>query len=145
MPRKQAVKNPYNKALDILSRRDHSEHEMRQKLKKYGASSEEISAVVTALQYKKLLDDAQFAERYAESMLRQKPVGPLWITAKLLQKGIDRSLAEEVVSRCFPAGAEEKLAAKAARQWKQLHPAKADDKQRLARFLASRGFRSWMS
>lgn len=143
----------FYQAQAVLSRRDHSAAEVKAKLARKGFTTDEIAKTVDFLQEKKLLDDARFAQAYVESILRAKPVGPRYLSAKLKQKEIGESIIQKTLLQVFsppyeggvPAegggrGREAILAEQAAAQWKRIHPKHAQDKQRLFRFLSSRGF-----
>ena len=132
--------DPIWKAQDILSRRDHSEFEVRTKLRRKRFSPEEINTAVNWLYERQLLNDHDFARRYIENTLSLKPVGPRWLAAKLKQKGISNDIISEVIANSFIEGKETELAAEAALRWQKSHPSKAADKQKLLRFLQSRGF-----
>lgn len=123
----------------ILSRRDNSEAEVRAKLAKKGFNREDIEETIVWLKSKKYLNNEKFARLYAEAALRHKAVGPKWIAMKLREKKIASEVIARVVADVF-AGQEQDLAAQAAAKWKRLHPKKADDRNRLTRFLLSRGF-----
>ena len=58
----------YNKALDLVSRREHSRHELMFKLdKRYPETSPIIEEVLDKLEGNKILDDERFAEMYLNS------------------------------------------------------------------------------
>ena len=87
----------YNKALDILSRREHSAHELKLKLhKKYEAISE-IEEVITKLESNNLLNDFRFAETYAR-IRKRKGFGPNKIHYELTNKGIKEAISNEIIS-----------------------------------------------
>lgn len=141
--------DPYYVAQDILSRRDNSVHEMQTKLKSKGFSSEQITKVIEWLANKKLLNDELFAQRYITSTIRGKAVGPRWLSYKLKQRGISEQIIEETLTELVTPDVEKELVQRAAASWRRLsrhrhsqHPKHTDDKQRLQRFLTSRGFSS---
>ncbi|GEM_PF-2864398 len=134
--------DPYYQAQDILSRRDHSIAEVRQKLGRKKFSREQIEAVVRRLIQEELLNDERFATMYTADMLRFKTVGPRWVATALLQKNIDRDIVARVVAEAYPSGTEAALAKKAAKAWQGSHRGVAHDQMRLWRFLAARGFSS---
>ena len=87
----------YNKALDILSRREHSAYELKLKLhKKYEAISE-IEEVITKLESNNLLNDFRFAETYTR-IRKRKGFGPNKIHYELTNKGIKESISNEIIS-----------------------------------------------
>lgn len=132
--------DPFYQAQDILSRRDHTEFELRAKLKKKGFSPDKINSVVTWLQDRRLLDDQKFTERYIINTLQTKSVGPRWIAQKLRQKGIAPEVTEASLGAYLAFDRQAELAIQAANSWRRRHPQYKDDKQRLQRFLLSRGF-----
>ncbi|MEX0650382.1 MAG: regulatory protein RecX [Candidatus Andersenbacteria bacterium] len=127
-------------AQDILSRRDHSEAEVRQKLSRKGFSSSAVQSAIEWLYSQKLLDDEAYTRRYVESILRTKTVGSRWMYTKLKQRGIGSQYINEALAQLLPADKEKELMREAAESWKRVHVKHAGDKIRLSRFLASRGF-----
>ncbi len=127
----------YNKALDILSRREHSAHELKLKLhKKYEAISE-IEEVITKLESNNLLNDFRFAETYAR-IRKRKGFGPNKIHYELTNKGIKESISNEIIS------AEDGWAHAALQAFRKKYRdgISEDTKERLKQknFLHNRGF-----
>lgn len=87
----------FNKAADLLSRRDHSSKELLQKLRQKGYSegAEEAIERLSDLGY---IDDRRFAERYADELRRIKKFGKRRIWDELYRKGIDGEIIDEIVS-----------------------------------------------
>ncbi|MDH3859297.1 MAG: recombination regulator RecX, partial [Gammaproteobacteria bacterium] len=79
-------------AMDLLARREHSEHELRQKLKARGHDADAIDEVLQGLKQDHLLSDARFTEAYVSHRFNAG-VGPLKIRYELRQKGIADALA----------------------------------------------------
>ncbi|MGH9857881.1 MAG: regulatory protein RecX [Acidobacteriota bacterium] len=134
----------FYQAQDILSRRDHAEAEVRQKLRRKGFGGRDIEQAIHWLKQKHLLNDADFAQRYVENVLQIKAVGPRWLLFKLRQKGVNSHLAEEAVRTAMSSTDEGRLVEAAAITWKRQHGSRSHDRQRLARFLLARGFSSEM-
>ncbi len=83
------------KALWLISYRDHSEGELRQKLlKDYG--EEAVDKAIERLMELGLINDESFAKKYAES-LSHKHLSQRQIQQKLRLKGIDKELSSETV------------------------------------------------
>lgn len=133
-------KDPIYQAQDILSRRDHSIHEVKTKLKRKGFTENQVTEAVTWLQEQKLLDDKKFARTFVENTLLYRAVGPRYLKLKLQQKGIAGPVLAAALQQAFPPGRESEVAKEAANAWRRAHPAHASDKNRLYRFLISRGF-----
>tara|TARA_R110002167_G_scaffold220004_7_gene424559 strand:+ start:3309 stop:3785 length:477 start_codon:yes stop_codon:yes gene_type:complete len=93
--KKQAQQNPMHQAVSFLARRDHSRHELKQKLLSKEHTEEAVERVLNELQKRSYLDD----QRYAEMMLRHHSLrgqGPQKISFMLLQKGVSKSIVAEV-------------------------------------------------
>lgn len=132
--------NPHWAAQDILSRRDNSEFEMRQKLARQGFQAEEIEETITWLKEKKLINDAVLARRYTESIIRTKAVGRRYVSYKLKEKRISDEAIQEALAELMSEEVQKELAQKATETWQKQHKKHAQDKNRLRRFLMSRGF-----
>ena len=61
----------YNKALDLLSRREHSQKEVKLKLQKKFKNSEEIDEVIKKLLANNIINDTRFTEHYINSRKRR--------------------------------------------------------------------------
>ena len=112
----------YNKALDILSRREHSSKELTQKLFKKFDNKTLIHEVINKLTKNNLLNDIRFAEMYTLAR-KKKGFGPKKIFYELLTKGllendinaaIDdegewESIAQKVFKKKYPNGISEDI------------------------------------
>ena len=127
----------YNKALDILSRREHSANELKLKLHKKFEAISEIEEVIIRLENNNLLNDFRFAETYAR-IRRRKGFGPNKIYYELANKGIIESVSSEIISA---EDGWEDAALKAFRK-KYKDGVSKDKKERLKQknFLHNRGF-----
>lgn len=137
-----AKTTPKGIAIDILSRRNNSEKEMRMKLKRKGILTKDIEETIEWLTQKKLLNDPDFAQQKAESIFRTKLCGPRYITQKLREAGIAGDVIEDVVDNLASPEDWNQRAQQAIEQWQKVHPKHKDDNIRHMRFLASRGFDS---
>jgi len=127
-----------SKAVACLARREHSAHELRQKLERSGVTKQLAIEVIGELQSQGLVSDQRFAEGYIRYR-SGKGYGPQRIELELNEKGLDRSLislaiecsecnwvrlAKDVRIKKFGAG----------------QPADYKERARQARFLQYRGF-----
>ena len=127
----------YNKALDLLSRREHSSKEIREKLLLRFDDNIIINSVIIKLEENNLINNTRFAEAYVSSRKR-KGFGPKKISFELLSKGVSESVANRVID-------EEggwKRAAKLAFTKKFKNGLSSDVKNSLKQksFLKNRGF-----
>jgi regulatory protein len=86
----------YNKALDLLSRREHSKREIKDKLLKRFDENDQINQVIEKLVLNNLVNNHRFAELYVISRKR-KGFGPKKIAYELFTKGINESISQEII------------------------------------------------
>ncbi len=125
------------KALDLLSRRDHSEKELEQKLRSRGAPADEIAELFDKLRERGLLDDCRFAENFLTGRARRA-----WGTRRYRQELMSRGVDSDIVDAALAstdflevANAQEKLARLVG---KELDKGKAPDK--IGASMVRRGF-----
>ncbi len=83
------------KIMDFLSRREHSEKEIFQKLSYRVESQDMLLQVIGDLVKDGLLSDERFAESYFQSR-KNKGFGPLRIKNELSQRGIKESIFDSI-------------------------------------------------
>ena len=127
----------YNKALDLLSRREHSKKEIRDKLIIRFDDKNSINSVMDRLKINNLIDDHRFAELYVLNRKR-KGFGPKKIAYELLIKGIDDSISNEII---FTEGGWSEAAKKAfKKKFKDGPGNETKEKLKQKGFLQNRGF-----
>ncbi|MEN0058409.1 MAG: regulatory protein RecX [Bdellovibrio sp.] len=133
---RQAAKR---KIMDLLARRDHSEKELRQKLRDRFSDDDEVGNLVDeAIDFAKdnnwLGDPQTLAERMAEGLHRRSK-GIHYINNYLKEKGLPTVVADHEQEL-------EKACAIVKNKFAEDHKFSREEKARLARMLASRGFDS---
>ena len=130
----------YNKALDLVSRREHSRHELMQKLdKRYPNTTPIIEDVLDKLEINKILDDERFAEMYLNSRAR-KGFGPKKIEMELHSKKVDSFFISNAVEayESWLENAQREL----KKKFKDQKPTDYQSKMKQKQFLFTRGFSS---
>lgn len=89
-----------DKAMWLISYRDHSRSELITKLRR-DFPEECCEAAVTRLEELGLIDDARYARRYATDLVNLKHLSERGVRQKLYEKGIDRDLIDEVLGEIF--------------------------------------------
>ena len=84
------------RALRLISFRDHSKHELFEKLIQ-DYPEDTVNSTIERLEELNLLDDLSYAQRYTKDLCELKHLPPKGIRQKLLQKGIDRDIIDEVL------------------------------------------------
>ena len=128
----------YNKALDLVSRREHSRHELMQKLdKRYPETSPIIEEVLDKLEINKILDDERFAEMYLNSRAR-KGFGPKKIEMELNSRKVNSLFISNAIEayESWLENAQTVL----KKKFKDQKPVDYQSKMKQKQFLFSRGF-----
>lgn len=89
------------KALYLITYRDHSKKELTDKIKRV-CSLESAENAADKMEALGLINDEAFARRYAEELLCSKKLSSSAAKYKLIQKGIDRELADQVIDELKP-------------------------------------------
>lgn len=90
------LKRCKDKAMWLISYRDHSRKELIDKLRR-DYSEESCIKTADRLGELGLIDDSRFAKRYTADLINIKHLSERGIRQKLREKGIDRDLIDEVV------------------------------------------------
>lgn len=135
-------------ALRLLDHQARTRRELEHRLQQAGYGPVPVRFALAWCAARGFLDDRRFAEHWVESRLTRPEYGSFRLREELIQRGIDPSLAREVVEERLPPELElERAVAAALRRlgrrqaprgpYGRLDPAEA---ARLGRYLASRGF-----
>lgn len=133
---RQAAKR---KVMDIVARRDHSEKELRQKLRdKFSEEDDSQDIIDEAIEFAKdnrwLGDPVDLAHRLAE-MLHRRNKGIYYINKYLKEKGLPAVDVDRQIEL-------EKALAIVKNKFEENHKFSREDKAKVGRLLASRGFDS---
>lgn len=133
----------YLRALNLLTRRDHTRVELQRKLSARGFSADAIATVIEKLAGEGYLNDRRFAERWAESSLQSGRGYGIRILHELQQRGISREMAADAVATTAAEySAQDVLASIVSRRFPVFDPASSsrNEQQRVYSYLQRRGF-----
>jgi regulatory protein len=126
-----------SRAYRLLSFRERSEREMRERLLKAGYDSPLVEEVIHDLVATDSLNDERFASLFVKDYTNVKPKGNRFIVHELTRKGIDR----ETIDKVLKTRDERELMQQFIQQkLKNLNARDFRDRQRIARRLLQRGF-----
>ena len=127
--------NLWNKALDILSRREHSSYELKTKLKKFEPSETDLNEIIKKLKASSFIDDERFAAAFIKSKA-QSGYGPSYISQYLLKKRIPSHLYDmNSLNIDWELVCKDQFEKK--RQGRDIN---SKEREKILRFLAYRGF-----
>jgi regulatory protein len=125
-------------AVRLLSRREHSAYEIRDKLLQRDFDEAEVKQAIVELQQGDWLSDERYAEAYIR-MRQQKGFGPIRITIELNERGVKESIIES-----YMYAGEESWRQTLLRQYEKKYKNKDvedyNDKAKRIRFMQYRGF-----
>ena len=125
------------KALDLLSRQDHTAYNLKRKLLSRGFSENAVAEAVEMCRRSGALNDERFAEYWVQSRMKRHPEGYRRLYAGLLKNGVGRELAVEVLSRIVTEELEQEAAQRVVRK---LMRNKSMVHKKLISSMMSRGF-----
>ncbi len=134
-------------AFKILSRREHSVFEFREKLKeKFPEKEQERAQVEQEFIDHQWVSDERFLESYLHDEQQRAQNGSLKIFQKLRQKGIDEEEVKKKIKEFFPEEREQDTAIRLANQKrKEIRQrgkklSELEIQQRVLRFLVGKGY-----
>jgi len=125
-------------AVRLLSRREHSAYEIRDKLLKRDFDEAEVEQAIIELQKGGWLSDERYAEAYIR-MRQQKGFGPIRISMELNERGVK----ERIIETYMHAGEEswqQTLLKQYQKKYKDKDIEDYSDKAKRIRFMQYRGF-----
>ncbi len=138
----ETYRKALNTSLRILTRRDHSKHELSQKLKARGYTAETIDDVISQCERLDYINDERTAQIFI-SQLHRKGFGLKRIAFELNLKGLRGGRIQEVVSKSISLSDERQGADKIYRKHIRRFEREKDiskRKDKIYRFLYGRGF-----
>ncbi len=128
------------RALHLLEKQDRSEKNLRDKLREGGYSEDVIDIAIDYINEYGYLDDARMAAShirfYQDSRSRQR------IKQDLMNKGISSDVIDRVLEEEYSADEQELIARLLEKKHYDSESATYEDKGKMYRFLAGRGFSS---
>ena len=136
----QQIANVLHRAVDLLSRREHSAHELSQKLQKKGFTENDTKIAIIKLQDEKLQSDDRFTESFVNERIRRGH-GPVKIIYELRQKGIAEYMIEQYVNIDEDQWLNQ-IQLQYQKKYANMEVNSYDEWSRRARFLQGKGFTS---
>jgi regulatory protein len=137
-----ADRSAYVDALHLLSRRELSVAQCRERLLEKGHSEPEIEAALQRLQDTRALDDRRVAGAYVRTAVQIKGRGRLRVARELQARGIARDVAAGALADFFDDADEQALVSRAVQKRLRGRTTVKDQAEygRLYRYLMRQGF-----
>jgi len=125
-------------AVRLLSRREHSAFEIRDKLRKRDFDEKEIAQAIVELQQGGWLSDERFAEAYIR-MRQLKGFGPIRIAIELNERGVEEAIVDNYL-HASDDDWQQILTEQYQKKYRNKVIEDYNDKAKRIRFLQYRGF-----
>jgi regulatory protein len=134
----------YTAALTLLSRRELSESQVRQRLARKGHDGDEIDAAVARLKADGAIDDARVAGAMARTQTSVKRRGRMRVQQEMQRAGLPSSVVRKALDTTFADLDQDELIAAALAKRLRRGRDIADEREyaRLYRYLLAQGFES---
>ena len=130
----------YVHSLKHLQRKPRTRSEIAKYLMQKDYDEGIIHQVLDQLEREWLVDDAAYAEQWAEQRVTRHYKGRRWIQPELKQKGVHEQHIANAMASLDPEQEWESALAAARKKWRQTSGETHIKKQKVAAFLARRGF-----
>lgn len=137
-----SYRSALDRAVRLLSRRNHTALEIEHKLIRRGFTRETAASVIQECERLRYIDDHETARSYFRE-LKRKGEGPVRIRARMKQKGLSGEWVESMLFQYTGDAEEIENARKALKKKKPRFDREPDPrkrKEKMYRFLYSRGF-----
>lgn len=126
----------------LCARAEMCEQEVREKLRRRQITPSDADRIVRYLTENRYIDEERYARAYVRMKVRQGSWGPWKIRQGLVGKGIDAAVIRAAMEQADAARYEENALAAARRKADRLDLTLSADRQKLYRFMSSRGYES---
>ena len=128
----------------ILSRRDHSRKELKDKAYKKGYSGRFLESILDKFEQKEYIDDRKFALKFTADKFEFNNWGPYKIRNHLFKKGIQKNLAEEAIKKVFESEAIKESMLELIKKKKKRYQREPEEKRKkkVFDFLMRKGYNS---
>lgn len=126
----------------LCARAEMCEQEIREKLRRRKLDTRDADRIVGYLTENNYVNEQRYASAYVRMKLRQGDWGPWKIRQGLMGKGLDTSVIRAAMAEVQADQYEENALAAARRKAARLDLDDVSDRQKLYRFLCSRGYES---
>jgi regulatory protein len=126
-------------ALALLSRRDYTTHELRDRLIERGYPADAVEAALAALAGDRVLDDARVAAAHVRVAVQVKSRGRHRVMRELAARGLSRQAVDEALGHIEPADERTAILKVLKRKRYPARPTLAE-RQKMFQQLLRRGF-----
>ena len=132
--------NPRDYAIKLITIKDRTEKELRDKLKAKNFDENRIEEEMEFLSNYGYINDKRYAEHFTNDCISIKKWGKSRIRAELLHRGVDREIVENVIEDAFIDIEDDRLYAEMEKRFKNADFSNMKERSRIFNFYLRRGF-----
>ncbi len=132
--------NPRDYCLKLITIRDRTQKEIRDKLKEKNFDENTIEEEIEFLLHYGYINDKRYAEHFTSDSISIKKWGKSRIRAELLRRGIDRDVADEAIEEAFSEVEDDRLYTEMEKRFKNADFGNMKERTRIFNFYMRRGF-----
>jgi len=142
--KKEKLQKAKDYAFNLLSYRDRSKYEIRERLKKKDYDDRIIEEVISKLVDLDYLDDRRFARKWVKERINRKPRGRYMLKYELKKKGIDNKIIANILNEMVNDQVEMDITERLAEKWLLKNHSKKDRNVKLKRYLHNKGITDYI-
>ncbi|MFW6271329.1 MAG: regulatory protein RecX [Bacillota bacterium] len=127
-------------AYRLLSYRNRSVSELRNRLLNKGHELEVINSIIPRIKELGYLDDKKFAKKWIRHKIKHASRGRYLLIKELINKGVDEKTINKALKKEYPREKELKNAVKLAKKWRSKSRNKDKKLVKLKVYLKNKGF-----
>ena len=132
--------NARDYCLKLITIKDRTEKELRDKLKEKNFEESAIEQEIEFLSSYGYINDKRYAEHFTSDAINIKKWGKSRIRTELLRKGIDRDIIDETIKEAFSEVDEDRLYSEMEKRFKNADFGNVKERTRIFNFYMRRGF-----
>ena len=127
-------------ALKLITFRDRTQKELREKLIQKGYSENAVEDVIAFLEEYGYINDFKYAQHFINDSVNLKKWGKIRIRSELLKRGVRREVFEKILEEAFEDGVGDVLLSQMQTRFKNSDLANIKERTRIFNFFLRRGY-----
>ncbi|MBQ2888948.1 MAG: regulatory protein RecX [Clostridia bacterium] len=127
-------------ALKLITFRDRTRKELRDKLTQKGYDENTIEDVIAFLEEYGYINDFKYAQHFINDCVNLKKWGKIRIRSELLKRGVKRDVFESILEEAFQDGSDDMLINQIETRFKNSDLGNVKERTRIFNFFLRRGY-----
>lgn len=129
-------------ALKVITFRDRTEKEIREKLIQKGYDEDSIEETTEFLKNYGYINDEKYASSFINDAINLKKWGKIRVRTELIKRGVPRDVFENLLEEAFPDGSTEIICTQIKSRFKNCDLKNQKERTRIFNFFLRRGYQA---